>query len=171
MGENRRLEKANNLQEERNFVENTFEQILAARQAAFPDRLKVADLIRQRVIEAVTKKQGIIPYFLPALAALPAKEAASLTQFRLGLTAVALEQFRAAHLGRYPDSLSELAPDYLSGAPLDPFDGQSLRYRKENGGYLLYSVGPDLKDDSGSRMQGTDGDIAFAVVTPAQSAR
>jgi hypothetical protein len=72
------------------------------------------------------------------------------------------------HDGRYPDALSQLTPDYLAAAPVDPFDGQSLRYRKEAAGYLLYSIGPDLRDDSGWRMHGNDGDIVFAVVTPAK---
>ena len=46
---------------------------------------------------------------------------------------------------------------------VDPFDGQPLRYREKGTGYLLYSIGPDLKDDSGERMNGKD--IVLAVVT------
>ena len=36
-------------------------------------------------------------------------------------------------------------------------------------GYLLYSVGPDLKDDAGERMKGKDGDMVFVVVAPAKA--
>ena len=49
---------------------------------------------------------------------------------------------------------------------MDPFDGQPLRYRKQGAGYVLYSIGPDRKDNSGERMNGKDGDMAFIVVTP-----
>jgi hypothetical protein len=161
-----RLDKGNYLNEERFHLETTFQQLLAARQAAFPDRLKTGDLIQQRTIEAADKKLMISVFLLPGLATPPAKEAAALAQFRLGLTAVALEQFRAAHEGRYPDALAELASVDLKSATVDPFDGQSLRYRKENRGYILYSIGPDLRDDSGWRAAGRDGDIVFAVVTP-----
>jgi hypothetical protein len=46
-----------------------------------------------------------------------------------------------------------------------PFDGQPLRYRKQDAGYVLYSIGPDLKDDGGKPMNGKGGDIVFTVVT------
>jgi hypothetical protein len=57
-----------------------------------------------------------------------------------------------------------LAPEYFPGPVQDPFDGQPLRYRGNGSGYVLYSIGPDLKDDSGNRMSGNTGDIVFAVV-------
>jgi hypothetical protein len=79
---------------------------------------------------------------------------------------VALEQFRAAHNNRYPAGLSELTPSYLNAVLTDPFDGQPLRYRNQGTGYVLYSIGPDLKDDGGKPMNGKEGDIVFTVVTP-----
>jgi hypothetical protein len=94
---------------------------------------------------------------LPGLAGRTAREAQCLADLRLGLAAVALEQFRAAHDNGYPAALSELTPAYLDAVPLDPFDGQPLRYEKKNVGYVLYSIGPDLKDDSGKRMNGKVG--------------
>jgi hypothetical protein len=44
--------------------------------------------------------------------------------------AVAIERWRLAHPGRLPDTLSELVPTYLTTVPLDPFDGQPVRYKK-----------------------------------------
>jgi hypothetical protein len=161
-----RLEKAKNLKEEQQYYEETFQQLMAIRKAALPDRLKAADLIRQRVTKAADKKLAIIAWLLPGLAGDAAKEASCLASLRLGLTGLALEQFRAAHDNRYPDALTELTPDYSTSTPVDPFDGLPLRYRKKGGGYLLYSIGPNLKDDSGERMNGKEGDIVFAVVTP-----
>jgi hypothetical protein len=166
-----RLRKGNKLKEEQQYYEETFQQLMAIRKAALPDRLKAGDLIRQRVTKAADKKLAIIAWLLPGLAGDAAKEAGCLASLRLGSTALALEQFRAAHDNRYPDALAELAPDYLASTPMDPFDGQPLRYRKKGGGYLLYSIGPDLQDDSGERMSGKDGDIVFAVVTPAKPAK
>lgn len=64
---------------------------------------------------------------------------------------LALAEFRAAH-GSYPASLTELA-----GVPplslTDPFSGQPLRYRRTGASYLLYSIGPDGKDDGGKPMR------------------
>jgi len=87
----------------------------------------------------------------------------------LAQTAIVLEQFRLAHDGHYPTSLPELRPDFLNPAPADPFDGQNLRYRKEGSGYLLYSIGQNLKDDNGKRLTQPDGDFVFTVINPPKS--
>ena len=44
----------------------------------------------------------------------------------------------------------ELSPDYLKEIPLDLFIDKPLHYEREGKGYLLYSVGMNLKDDGGS---------------------
>jgi hypothetical protein len=49
---------------------------------------------------------------------------------------------------------------------MDPFDGQPLRYRKQNDGYVLYSIGPDLKNNGGNQMNGKGRDLVFTVFTP-----
>jgi hypothetical protein len=161
-----RLQKAGDLAEEKQYCEEGFRQLMDARKEAFPDRLKADGLIRKRVTEAESRKLAIMGLLLPGLAGRTAREAECLAHLRLGLTAVALEQFRAAHENRYPDALSELTLGYLASTPADPFDGQPLRYRRKGGGYLLYSVGPDLKDDSGARVNGKEGNILFTVITP-----
>ena len=46
--------------------------------------------------------------------------------------------------GYLPERLSELVPKYLSKIPIDPFDGQPLRYSRE--GQVIYSVGRILRD-------------------------
>jgi hypothetical protein len=46
--------------------------------------------------------------------------------------------------GHLPESLSELVPKYLSKIPIDPFDGQPLRYLRE--GKVIYCVGRILRD-------------------------
>jgi hypothetical protein len=148
------------------YLETSFQQILAARQAAFPDRLQSADLIRQLAAEAKGRGLVVNGSLLSALDNVVSREARSLANLRLAVTGLALEQFRAAHNRRYPASLSELAPNYLDAVPEDPFDGQPLRYRTEGAGYVLYSIGPDLKDDGGKRMTPKGGDLVFEVVTP-----
>jgi hypothetical protein len=68
---------------------------------------------------------------------------------RLLVTQLALQAYKGEH-GAYPAYLSDLVPRYLSRVPDDPFsDGQPLRYRRTGGKYLLYSIGPDAKDDGG----------------------
>jgi len=64
------------------------------------------------------------------------------------LTVVALEDFKHK-TGLYPEALNELLPDYLSRMPIDYTDRQHLRYQLTAEGYLLYSIGPDGRDNGG----------------------
>jgi hypothetical protein len=149
-----RLWSGEQLAPERAFFEQSFSRLAAARQASFPDRLKADDLGRQLVAEASDKGLAALELLLPSIGRRTALEAQCLARLRLGSTAVALERFRAGHDGRYPATLSQLAPDYISAAPADPFDGQLLRYHPESGGYSLSSIGGN-------------GGILFEVVTAA----
>jgi hypothetical protein len=65
-------------------------------------------------------------------------------------TELAIRLFKDDH-GRLPDSLDQLVPKYLASSPIDPYsaDGASLIYRLSGDGYLLYSIGPDRRDDGG----------------------
>ncbi len=65
------------------------------------------------------------------------------------LTALAIERFRRAHDGALPESLQQLVPTWLPKIPTDIFDGQPLRYRRLERGYVVYSVGSDRIDDGG----------------------
>jgi hypothetical protein len=68
-------------------------------------------------------------------------------------TALALHTFRIEH-HTYPASLVDLVPSYLPKLPADPFgSGETLRYRVTNGRYVLYSIGPDGKDDMGNAIE------------------
>ena len=65
---------------------------------------------------------------------------------RLGCT---LERFRRAK-GGFPEKLDELVPAFIDAIPNDAFDGRPLRYRRNaDGGYDLWSIGQDRKDDGG----------------------
>lgn len=80
------------------------------------------------------------------------------TQDWLQATALALHAYRLEH-GEYPIRLTGLVPTYLSEAPPDPFfPPKKLHYRKLPGRkYLLYSVGPDGKDDGGKPISNSKG--------------
>jgi hypothetical protein len=70
-------------------------------------------------------------------------------QNKLLIVALALRAYRVEH-GSYPAKLSALIPTYLSSLPGDPFAASGpLRYKPSSPGYIMYSVGPDGKDDGG----------------------
>ena len=52
-------------------------------------------------------------------------------------------------IGSYPRTLNDLSEKYLKAIPKDPFSNKGFVYRLQNTGYLLYSVGPNGKDDGG----------------------
>ena len=149
-----------------NFIKNTFDEVLASRQQDFSQRLVVNRIFERRAAEAVNKEFVISAFELNGTTNVASREARSLTYLRLGQTAVALERYRAFHDNQYPDSLLQLTPTYLQSIPEDPFDGQPLRFRRTANGYILYSVGYDLDDDSGRRGKWSDGDLVFSVLNP-----
>jgi hypothetical protein len=68
---------------------------------------------------------------------------------RIVITAIALKRFQLKQ-GGWPQRLNELAPEFISSVPIDPFDGKPLKYHPNTDGtYCLYSVGEDGIDDGG----------------------
>jgi hypothetical protein len=74
---------------------------------------------------------------------------AGVAYLRSAAVLLAVEQFRLRH-GHWPGSLVPLVPDFLPAVPLDPLDGQPLRFRRLEDGVVVYSVGLDGKDDGGA---------------------
>ncbi len=65
------------------------------------------------------------------------------------VTAIALKRYQLKH-GHYPADLNSLVPEFVSTVPLDPVDGQPLRYKlNSDGTFLLYSVGENGVDNGG----------------------
>lgn len=64
---------------------------------------------------------------------------------------VALRRYHNAN-GRWPDSLDEIRTFVPDQALIDPFTEQTLVYKKEaDGQFVLYSKGPNGRDDNGVR--------------------
>jgi hypothetical protein len=53
--------------------------------------------------------------------------------------------------GQLPETLQELVPEFVEAVPLDPFDGQPVRYSKER--QIVYCVGSDGKDDGAPKYE------------------
>jgi uncharacterized membrane protein len=69
------------------------------------------------------------------------------------LVALALELYHRRN-GSWPKVLGELVPDLLPAVPPDRFTGGPLLYRVVEDRPLLYSAGPDKKDDGGKPIEG-----------------
>jgi len=51
--------------------------------------------------------------------------------------------------GDFPGELAELSPEILEKIPVDPFTGNPFIYKKQDSGFIVYSLGSNLKDDQG----------------------
>lgn len=76
----------------------------------------------------------------------------AITRLALAKAALALHVFHN-RLGTYPRNLSELRTTLGWKLSDDPFSGRDLCYSRRDSGFLLYSVGPDLKDNGGARFK------------------
>lgn len=74
--------------------------------------------------------------------------------------------------GDFPEDPAELASEILETIPVDPFTGHSYIYKKQDSGFIVYSIGSNLRDDGGrgtwritSLVMKKDDDWAWKEVT------
>jgi hypothetical protein len=82
----------------------------------------------------------------------------------LARVSVALAGYRSEH-GVYPEQLADLAPDWLDEVPKDLFTDKPLHYQRKGPGHaVVYSVGPNMKDNGGKQGEGAKADdLAFRL--------
>ncbi|MBX3746523.1 MAG: hypothetical protein KF833_14540 [Verrucomicrobiae bacterium] len=117
----------------------------------------------------------ILPRMLTAaIATAGTKAARQEVTARLARVACALERHRLRH-GSFPGRLDQLVPAFLPSVPLDPMDGQPLRYRPlDNGWFQLWSVALNGRDDGGvMSTPGSDaeGDWVWPIPIPSVGPR
>ena len=83
-----------------------------------------------------------------------------IADLRITQAGLALLQYKQSR-GNLPDTLEALKLNDTN----DPFVGEPLRYKTQEQGFILYSVGPDKKDNGGSlrqKKQEEDWDIVWS---------
>jgi hypothetical protein len=109
----------------------------------------------------------LIRMFMPSFG--EAQTLVDMGEVKRNVTAVALAL--AAHKadkGKYPEKLEALAPDYLKAIPADFCSGKPLIYKVEGEGFVLYSVGKNMRDDGGKAKGEAEGCDDIVVKTPAK---
>jgi hypothetical protein len=110
----------------------------------------------------------LVSLLVPAVQAAVSAEIRNDARMGITLTACALQAYQRDYK-RYPDSLAALGGVYIEKLPEDPFRGKSLIYRLQAKSFLLYSVGPNLKDEGGKGRDEDNGtrnftdDIRFKI--------
>ncbi len=115
-----------------------------------PKKLAFSFLRGETPRQVVSRRIGdmLSSLLLPAVMAARTAEDRGVTQARLNEIAFALAAFRAEQ-GRYPKDLAQLAPKYIAEVPTDLFTNKAFRYKPGEKGYLIYSLGPNMKDNGG----------------------
>ncbi len=148
-------------------------RIVAAAGQPLPERLDEADALQAeldriaRDANYLTKASHLaVALMLPATKAGFTAGARGNAEMQLAAVAIAAQRFRQKH-GKLPENLKQLVPEFLGEVPADPFDGRSLRYVVRGEEAVLYSVGPNRRDDRGKTAEDpNEGDMIFTLRPP-----
>lgn len=153
-----------------NAVFSMFAELQAAAELDFPEALAAMQRIRSAGTGGGGLSFGTQPVLLATV--LPAIEggfsatARTLANERACDAAIAVVLYHRQE-GRLPDALSDLTPNLIPAVPVDPFDGQPLRFRHVEEGFVIYSVGKDRKDDGGDpHLEPARDDVTFVRMLP-----
>lgn len=95
---------------------------------------------------------------LPAVSKVKPQYLGMLAKIRNTQVGLAAQQYKMEK-GNYPKDLKGIKMDKTQ----DPFNGKPLIYKTTPEGFLVYSIGQNLKDDKGepSKHRGRDGDVVW----------
>ncbi len=154
---------------ELNFNLKFTSEYLAAAKLPYPQKLDTFKTIAVGVSNTARARFYIITRLLTEYTAphFVSKYSADVANLSIFQTVIAIERYRLANQGRLPETLADLAPAFLPAVPMDPFDGQPLRFKKLAPGYEVYSIGINRTDDAGvdhrlNKKSHSD-DITFTV--------
>ncbi|MBN1272282.1 MAG: hypothetical protein JXB26_08430 [Candidatus Aminicenantes bacterium] len=102
----------------------------------------------KNVFEETPRFYKMTRALFPNIGAVLLKKATLDAMFETARIGMACKIFKNLN-GEYPETLDELSPEILKTIPVDPFTGNPYVYRKENSGFIVYSVGSNQKDEDG----------------------
>jgi hypothetical protein len=130
-------------------------------------RQEAAKTVETR-FQSTSRVHILLHVMMPALARITTIDMRNVAQLLTTRVGLAIERYRLA-AGKLPDALTDLVPVYLDAVPRDPFDGNDLRYKRLDVGFVVYSIGEDLIDDggkekpTGKKKKGETWDVTFVV--------
>lgn len=131
----------------------------AASQLPLPQALPAIEQIDDEIETLLNDERAITRwkywvtrlYFENFRSLLPMTQAVTRVETELALvnTRLGVQRYLLKH-NQPPATVEALAPDFLTAVPVDPFDGQPLRYRADADRLVIYSVGYNRADDAGA---------------------
>jgi hypothetical protein len=123
-------------------------------QLPYPERLAKARALDQSFEAKLTRRpQFVLSRKLKTIGESEAVFAERAAHLRAAQTALSIECYRVMNGGLLPETLADLVPRFLGAIPSDPFDGEPLRYKRLESGYVVYSIGPDGKGKGGKKIR------------------
>jgi hypothetical protein len=102
-------------------------------------------------------KYFLIGYMMPATSRVSDIAYRAKVSHEATLTILALRRWQLDK-GQYPAALDELvAAGYVKDLPQDPFSDKPLVYRRTDGDFILYTLGPNFTDDGGESGKDSNG--------------
>ena len=157
-------------QEDYVFMLDYYEGLSAALEKPITEARASFRAAQERITNAVAKGYLLSTMTIPAMGGAFDKAVDTAAMVLAAQTTLSVEQYRLKHENALPSTLDALVPEFLPSIPADPYDGKPLRYLKLPGkGYVVYSVGKDLRDNRGAMAPpGAKGevegvDVPFAV--------
>jgi hypothetical protein len=125
----------------------------------------IAGAVLSRDLASEKAGQVIISLLLPSVSAMLHSDGRLRTRALLLRVGLALARYKAK-TGDYPQTLAELAPEYLPTIPADAFAGTPFVYKKTANGYWLYSVGHNQVDEQGRSYDQQADDLLIEIPRP-----
>ncbi|MBL8851827.1 MAG: hypothetical protein JNG89_19290 [Planctomycetaceae bacterium] len=141
---------------------------LHAHRGKSPAGMGVRSFLGNRTSASRDMGWSILTMFMPAAEQAINAETRAHAREQLFLTGFALAVYQRDS-GAYPETLAALVPELLPTAPIDPWSGKELIYRRTETGFIAYSVWDDMRDNGGidfSTQQGAPGDLVLEISGP-----
>jgi hypothetical protein len=119
-----------------------------------------ASAMDKKVDQMRSRLHIVTSMLVPAISRVNERYWEMIAQMRITRAGLAVLQDRKAQ-GVFPETIEKLKLKNLD----DPFSTEPLHYKPQGQGFILYSVGPDQKDNGGSpqeKKQKTDFDIVWS---------
>jgi len=147
------------------FALQSFEILIKAVDTPFPEALEVAKAFTSNVIIAQTNRYVFASLVTPSLRRTVERYAEGEARLRVTRGALAMERMRLVNNGRLPENADDPAVRSALSGLTDPFDGKPIRYkRRAANSYVIYSIGPDEKDDGGIPKEGAKDKTNYDLV-------
>jgi hypothetical protein len=150
--------EASGLGDQRGALLRFMNQVVQAAALPPPERVRALRELDAAADKLPPVARRILEPFAPTAAA----EQHALARLRCAVVAVAAERYRLRN-GEWPAGPAVLQRrGYLTAMPEDPYDGAPVRWRRLDDGLVIYTLGPDGKDNAGSlrsadsQAKGTD---------------